>query len=119
MSGKRWRADWRARAEGEGGRGRVDWWSCLLRMRVRREEERRVVSFRDGFLRGGGVLAEVAVRGRFWAVMAPALRSERRSWPFEWRGASLEREAQGGMGWRGRVDMKVEAETLGGFALLL
>lgn len=44
-SRRRWRADLRERTSEEGGRGSVDWWSCLALMRERRSEEREVVGF--------------------------------------------------------------------------
>ena len=97
ISGKRCSADFRARTSVEGGRGRVDWWSCLALMRENRSVDRAVVCL--VFCWGVEVaFAEVALRGFCWALMAPALRSSSRRWPLERRGASLEREAQGVIG---------------------
>ena len=50
-------------------------------------------------------LADVVLKGLCWALMAPALRSSSLRWPLERRGASLEREAQGVIGSRGREAM--------------
>ncbi len=43
ISGRRWRADFFARVSEDGGRGRVDWWSCLAFRREKRSVERAVV----------------------------------------------------------------------------
>lgn len=70
-----------------------------------------------GFAFGGReetVFAFMAFRGDCWALMAPALRSSRRRWPLERWGVSLEREEQGVMERRGRVEMNVVGDGFGG-----
>ena len=54
-----------------------------------------------------GEFAVVVCKGFCWALMAPALRSSSRRWPLDRRGVSLEREAQGIIGRKGRVAMNV------------
>lgn len=74
---------------------------------MRRLEAREVVgglvALSEGSLAGGVV---VEMFDLCWALMAPALRSERRIWPFARRWAVFESEAQRIMGARGRVEMK-------------
>lgn len=83
----------------------MDWWSCLALMRESRSVDRQYVCF--AFSCGiEAVLADVALKGLCWALIAPALSSSSLRWPFERRGASLEREAQGVIGSRGREAMK-------------
>ena len=53
------------------------------------------------------VAAVVERAFRACAAMAPALRSERRSWPLERRGLRSLREGLGVIVWRGRLAMKV------------
>lgn len=45
ISCRRWSADFRAKASAEGGRGRVDWWSCLALSREKRSVDRAEVCF--------------------------------------------------------------------------
>ena len=86
-------------------------------MRENRSVDRAVVCL--VFCSGVEVaFAEVALRGFCWALMAPALRSSSRRWPFERRGASLEREAQGVIGWRGREAMKAVGDGFCGWSTL-
>lgn len=80
-------------------------------MRERRLEERAVVGFR--LCRGEVVgLVDVVCEEACWALMAPALRSSRRRWPFESRGAIFEREEQVVIGSRGSEAKKAVGDGL-------
>lgn len=116
-SGRRCSAERRARVLEEGGRGRVDWWSCLAARREKRSVERAFVCL-VGELGDGVVLAVVLRRAACWARMAPAFRSERRSWPFERRGVSLKREGCGVIGWVGSADRNAEGVGFEGWWVL-
>lgn len=102
-SSRRCSAFLRARASGEGGGGRVAWWSCFAWIRSRREELRLCTAFG----RADGA-EEVVFRGEAaesWARITPAFKSVRRLWPLARRGDIFEREAQTEMGASGRVAM--------------
>lgn len=112
-SWRRWRVDLRASVSGDWGAGRVDWWSCLASMRERRLEERKVVGAFVAHVEGSLGKLLVRVFDLCWALIAPALRSERRSWPLARRGPVFEREAHGVMGARARAAMKVLGSRIG------
>ena len=77
IPGRRWRADIWARSFADGGRGRVDWWSCLALSREKRSVERAPVCLPS---EGGErvLFAVVIFSGVCWARIAPAFRSSRR-----------------------------------------